>query len=158
MKNKNIFEVRIKSRRWIFIFGFFFSINDFGFDSLKDANGDFAGAIYSKKSDSFTLFRDHTGVRPLFYYADRNLFAFSTDIRGITAIPETDTAINEKFFYESLSGYFPLTLDKTDYQNIYCILPAHYYTVHVSNEGFHISTKEYWRLGSKKIRFKTDKF
>lgn len=127
-----------------------------GFDHLCDVRGDFSGAVYSLEKGTFTLFRDHTGVRPLYFYKDASIFAFSTDLRGITAIPDTNTQLNEEIFFEKMEGHNELTIDKTDYQNITCVTPAHYITIKPTPSGFEEEKTQYWKLGSKKIRFSTD--
>ena len=58
-------------------------IDTFGMNALCDINGDFSGALYNEETHTLTLFRDHMGIRPLFYYADDQMVAFSTDIRGL---------------------------------------------------------------------------
>lgn len=128
-----------------------------GFYALSSVNGDFSGAVYSKKDRSITLFRDHTGIRPLFYYKDSSMFAFSTDIRGLTALPESDTSFEERIFFEKMMGFNELTIDHTDYQNILCVKPAHYMTIRSSENGFDCVQTCYWKLGSRKIHYRTDK-
>ena len=83
----------------------FYYISQFGPNSLKDVNGDFAGAIYNDSDRSLLLFRDHMGIRPLFYYADNGVIAFSTDLRGLIALPIVDATISEDWIYETVSGY-----------------------------------------------------
>lgn len=127
-----------------------------GFAELSIVNGDFAGAIYDKTAKTWTLFRDHSGVRPLFYYKDDNLFAFSTDMRGLTALPGADMIINEEKFYARMAGYNDLSLCETEYQNIRCIRPASWTVVHESDSDFAVSENIYWRWRQKKIRMKSD--
>jgi len=47
-----------------------------GPEALKRVNGDFAGAIYDEEEESWLLFRDQMGVRPLYVYKKENHFAF----------------------------------------------------------------------------------
>lgn len=124
-----------------------------GLDALKEVNGDFAGAIYEEKTKTWTLFRDHMGVRPLFYYKDDTVFAFSTDIRGIAAIPGIDLRINEKQLYLRIMGYNNLNLQETEFHNIHCIMPASWCTIQMTETGYHFQEHVYWKLGQKKIRF-----
>ena len=62
-------------------------IDQKGWKALARINGDFAGAICDPYSGEWTIFRDHLGMRPLYLYLDRGFFAFSTDIRGLLALP-----------------------------------------------------------------------
>lgn len=123
-----------------------------GFSSLVMVNGDFAGAMYDEEREEWTLFRDHMGVRPLFYYKDDNFFAFSTDMRGLTGLPDTKVHLNEHKFFKYAMGYNSLTLCETEYDAIRCICPASYTVIRKRKEGFVVEPHEYWTLGSKKIR------
>ena len=75
-----------------------------GIDELKTINGDFAGAIWDDTSKELTLFRDHMGVRPLFYYQDSDRVIFSTDIRGITSVEDVDVSVSEDWLYKTNVG------------------------------------------------------
>ena len=133
----------------------FLYINEYGYDALEKVNGDFAGAIYDKKKNSITLFRDHLGVRPLFYYFSEDNLLFSTDIRGIIAIPEVDASISEEWIYKILGGYFTDGTEKTEFQNIQCIKPGSYarFTIEKNMKKEAVT---YWTLGNHKIKHKSD--
>lgn len=128
-----------------------------GFSALKEVNGDFAGAIYDKKEATWTLFRDHSGVRPLFYYFDESLFAFSTDMRGLTALPDADMRPNEWKLYARMAGYNDLTLCETEYENIHCIRPASWTVIRCSDSGFEKVENVYFTWRQKKMRLVSDK-
>lgn len=127
-----------------------------GYSSLSQVNGDFAGAIYDKSSKTWTLFRDHLGIRPLFYYEDNNIFAFSTDMRGLASIPCTDLSINEEKLYLRMMGYNDLSLCETEYAKINCISPASWNIIAEKKHGFSFEKHIYWKLGQKKIRMQSD--
>ena len=127
-----------------------------GFEALADVNGDFAGAIYDIDTGEWTLFRDHLGVRPLYIYQDSGIFAFSTDIRGLAAIPGADMGINEDQFYKNILGFNSLSLCETDFRSIRCAMPAAVTRVKPSADGFTVTESAYWRIHGKKIRFDRD--
>lgn len=131
-------------------------ISSFGMDSLKEVNGDFAGAIYNSTDNTLTLFRNHLGTRTLFYYCKDNQLFFSTDIRGITAISELDITVNEEWLYKSLSGYAYMSETATEFSSILCVPPAGYITFDLSSDTLSHVSKLYWEPGSKKIRLKSD--
>ena len=128
-----------------------------GFDALAQINGDFAGAVYDEKEHSWILFRDHSGVRPLFYYAMGDLFAFSTDLRGLAALPGVDLSVNEEKLYLRMMGYNDLTLCETEYAHIRCIHPASWTLIRQGNGGFHKEEHIYWKWRQNKIRLKDDR-
>lgn len=127
-----------------------------GFDALADVNGDFSGAIYQPKHSRWVLFRDHSGVRPLFYCHDAERFAFSTDMRGLLALDGFDAAINEDHLYLRMTGGNYLSMCETEYRNIHCIRPASWTEV-ISDSG-HISYNVhiYWNWGTAKVRLSSD--
>lgn len=128
-----------------------------GYDILKSVNGDFAGAVYDIDGHTLTLFRDHMGVRPLFYYLDEKQFIFSTDIRGISSLPQIDISINKEWFYLNMMGGNDLSIDQTEYAYIRCVPPASVLTISDEKHGFTKTINTFWQLGEKKIRFKTEK-
>lgn len=131
-------------------------IDVFGFDALKDVNGDFAGAIYDDNTKALVLFRDHMGIRPLFYYACDEFIAFSTDIRGIISLQQVDASISESWIYKTLAGYSTLSQCATEYTHIFCVNPASYIQFSYIDNKLVFESHKYWELGSKKIRFSSE--
>lgn len=124
--------------------------------ALQHINGDFAGAIYHEDADEWLLFRDHMGIRPLFVYTDEKLFAFSTDIRGLTSLPHADTRLNEAQLYLNTMGYNALSLTETDFAQITCLTPASYCYVRQSDTGYIKLEQAYWTIGKDKLRLERD--
>lgn len=131
-------------------------IDSQGYAALAQVNGDFAGAVYDAAQKTWTLFRDHSGVRPLFYYMDEKTFAFSTDLRGLAALPGADLKVNEEKLYLRMMGYNDLSLCETEYEKIRCIHPASWTVVGETDTGFAYTEHIYWKWGQKKIRLKSD--
>lgn len=129
-------------------------IENQGPDALKDVNGDFAGAIYDTNNNTLLLFRDHMGVRPLFFQHTDNFVAFSSDLRGLTALPEVDVTISEEWIFKIVSGYSTIGTETTEFSNIFSVEPAGYIIFHFQDKT--INKKKYWKLGSKKIRLSSN--
>ena len=55
----------------------------YGAKCLEFFNGQFAFCIWNKKKKEFFLARDRVGIRPLFYWAQNNAFAFCSEIKGL---------------------------------------------------------------------------
>lgn len=127
-----------------------------GFDALKEVNGDFAGAIFDRQENSWTLFRDHMGVRPLYYYMDRNTFVFATDIRGIVAAPDVDSRFNETQLYLNVIRANTLTLTDTLFQHIHCVTPGSFARFWMTETEFRKTERIYWKPRQKKIRLSSD--
>jgi len=131
-------------------------IEKFGFDELKTVNGDFAGAIYDTEQDTFVLFRDHMGVRPLFYSVEEQRLSFSTDIRGLVSMQYTDVTVAEKWLYNTITGKSTLNTENTEFSHIYCVKPASYLTFTCNGTGIEHNTVSYWKIGTKKIRLSSE--
>lgn len=127
-----------------------------GWDALRDVNGDFAGAVFDSCKREWTLFRDHMGVRPLFYYLDNDLMAFSTDLRALASLPNADLSLNELQFYTSIRGSNPLTMTETEFLRIHCVSPASVLRLHMTEQTVEKKEHFYWKLGSERIRFESD--
>ena len=60
-----------------------------GADMLDKFNGMWALAIYDVEKQELFLSRDRYGVKPLYYYSDRECFVFASEVKAIqNAIPE----------------------------------------------------------------------
>ena len=127
-----------------------------GFEVLELVNGDFAGAILDSETGDWTLFRDHLGVRPLYFYRDRNLFVFSTDVRGVVSVPGVDSSFNAMQFYKYITRLDILSQCNTDFEHIHCIHPGSWCRIHGSENGFELTEHIYWFPRRKKIRMKND--
>ena len=127
-----------------------------GFQILAQVNGDFAGALFDRESGQWRLFRDHLGVRPLYLYQDDRIFAFSTDMRGLLAVPDVKPGINENMLYSNLIGAMTITSVDTAYSRIVCARPAAVTTVQRTPDGFSIVESVYWKPRRKKIMLSSD--
>lgn len=126
-----------------------------GEKGLREVNGDFSGAVYDIKERKLTVFRDHLGVRPLFVYEDERIFAFATDYRGLLAMPGANTDLNEPYLYEQFAGNNVREDELTYFRFITAVPPAH--VIHFLRDGELKRKTRYWKLGEKKVRFKTEK-
>ena len=80
-----------------------------GDDFINKLNGIFAFAIWDKNKNELKLFRDRIGIKPLYYYWVDNVFAFSSEIKGLTQlITKSKLTINRNSIYDILHlGYTP---------------------------------------------------
>jgi len=56
---------------------------NYGPGSLSRLNGFFALAIYDQEEQTMFIARDRLGIKPLYYYSDRNIFAFASETRAL---------------------------------------------------------------------------
>lgn len=107
-----------------------------GFEALAAVNGDFAGAVYDETSGSLTMFRDHMGIRPLYYYVSDECICFSTDLRGVLAVDNVDVSINDEWVYRYFFTLIEYTMTSTEYKHIYCVRPASYIKIEFKKEVY----------------------
>lgn len=126
-------------------------IQKFGYDSLAEINGDFAGAVYNPQNNEVILFRDHMGIRPLYYTTTEETTAFSTDIRGLLEINGKKASLSDKWLYRALSGLNQVNITETEYENIVCVHPGTFIALPSKKETV------YWEPGTVKIRYRHEK-
>jgi asparagine synthase (glutamine-hydrolysing) len=65
-----------------------------GVDMLQDLNGMFAFAIWDARKRQLLLARDHVGVKPLYYWVDRERIYFASEIKALLRVPEIPNELN----------------------------------------------------------------
>lgn len=123
-----------------------------GFRILRRVNGDFAGAVFNAERMEWTLFRDHLGVRPLFYYMDDEKLIFSTDLRGVLSVPHVDGAINEQLIFLKTIGGNYHSVTATDYQHIHCVRPGSVAHLRLTENRCSFRETVYWKVREHRIR------
>ena len=98
-----------------------------GFDgALRKINGDFAVALFDFRDRTLWLGRDRMGLRPLYYHAGKERFAFASRPRALVTLPGVAVAPNREFvalFAAAHYRYFDNDPDKSPYEGI-AQLPA----------------------------------
>jgi len=117
-----------------------------GVEFVHRLNGMFAIAIWDKTADVLYLFRDRVGIKPLYYYSNHSVFAFSSELKGLAGNTEIkreltmdNCAINQFLHL----GYIPAP--NSIYQEIKKLQPG-YFGVFNKN-GFKV--KPYWQIANK---------
>lgn len=121
----------------------------YGTECVKHLNGMFAFALWDENKKLLFMARDRMGVKPLYYAIQNNSFYFSSELKGIMAIPQVKRELN----LESLNKY--LTYENIPSPNsiikdVFKLEPGNILTVHNKN----IKTERYWDipLGGHKIK------
>jgi asparagine synthase (glutamine-hydrolysing) len=102
--------------------------------------GPFAAAIWTPRSRSLTLARDHLGLNVVMWHKAHNLFAFASMPNGLFALDEVPRELCE----EKLADF--LVLNHADhattmYRNVFRVPPAH--VVRVNSDGS-MKQHRYW--------------
>lgn len=117
---------------------------EYGPEFVTRLNGIFAFAITDPVHQSFYLFRDRAGVKPLFYTRKEGGLVFSSEIKGLFACP----GIKPRLDWNGLNEIFSIGPAKTYgcgvFKGVEELLPGHYLSCTPSNITMHC----YWKLKS----------
>lgn len=114
---------------------------EWGQACLQRFNGMFAIAIFDNETKSLFLARDRLGIKPLYYFQDREQFIFSSEpkaiLKGLDSIPEINVALIDDYMS---FGYIPG--ENTLHSGIKRLMPGHYATL---KDG-ELSVVQWWDL------------
>lgn len=112
---------------------------------VRYLNGIFAFAIWNEEQQQLQLFRDHLGVKPLFYYEHANGILFASEIKAILAHPSVRAEVDNEGL-AALLGLGPSRVaGHAIFKGIKELKPAHLMTV---KQGY-TATWRYWDIESK---------
>lgn len=116
----------------------------YGVEIVKKLNGIFAFAIWDSGTKKLYLFRDRSGIKPLFYTLYNKTLVFSSEIKGLLCYPGVKAQVNKEGLCE-IFGLGPAkTYGKGVFKNVKEVLPGYFL------EFSHRGIKEfcYWKLES----------
>ncbi len=114
--------------------------------ALSRINGDFAVALHDATTDTMWLGRDRVGVRPLYFTAGRDFFAWASQPGALLRLPGVSTKVNRRFaglFAGSHYRTFDNEPDESPFEDIRQ-LPAGHIAEIRADTGPQLSA--YWRL------------
>ena len=114
----------------------------YSFDCVKKLRGMFSFAIYDAKKSLIFIARDRFGIKPLYYYFDKNSFIFASEIKSILEYSNLNPTINLKKMFPH--NYFWMNLE-THINEIKELEPGTYGVLNTNNDlNFEVS--KYWSL------------
>ncbi len=122
-----------------------YSYIEWGKSCLYRFNGMFAFIIYDSRNNQIFGARDRIGIKPVYYYYDKNNIIFASEIKAILK----SRIVNPKIDRRGLTDYLTLQYclkDKTLFKNIQAIIPGHYFEINLNEEQPVVSIKEYWDI------------
>jgi asparagine synthase (glutamine-hydrolysing) len=113
----------------------------YGLDCVNHMNGMFAFALWDKNKKRLLLARDRMGVKPLYYSLQNNSIYFSSELKGLLAIPQIKRELN----IDALNKY--LTFENVPsphcmIKNIYKLEPGKILIL----ENNEVKIKQYWDI------------
>ncbi len=97
-----------------------YAYKKWGINFLNKLNGMYSIVIYDKIKQEILLIRDKFGEKPLYYYQDKDLFSFSSELNKLISTSNNISTLNlcKYFTY----GYVPYP--NTIYENIFSVKPG----------------------------------
>jgi len=118
---------------------------------LDRLNGMFAIVIYDIKIQKLFLIRDRFGIKPLYILQEPGRLAFSSEIKSFKALPGFRFQLDRSGLSEFL--LFRNLINKTLFENIVNIEPAHYLEVNIAG---HASLKQYFDIRSEGLQNRSE--
>ncbi|MDY6874849.1 MAG: asparagine synthase (glutamine-hydrolyzing) [Chloroflexota bacterium] len=101
---------------------------EYGPRCLEHLNGQFAIALWDKRSGELLLARDRVGIRPLFYTMADGALIFGSEIKAILLAPHVEARIDPLSLAQVFTFWAPLT-PRTIFRDIFEVPPGHFLQV-----------------------------
>lgn len=112
---------------------------EFGNKSFELLRGMFATSFYNIKDDNVTLAMDQFGIKPLYYLDTPDWFAWSSEAKIFSLLPNFEISVNEDCFLEH--GIFRnIANSETIFKGIKKLLPGEILTYSTQQDMIKIST------------------
>ena len=98
---------------------------EWGPDCLRRLNGMFAFAIHDSRTGEIFIARDRLGVKPLYYWASGNRFAFASEIKSLLCDPRIPRTPDLESMFHYL-GYEFVPAPRTMFDGIKKLPQSHY--------------------------------
>lgn len=116
-----------------------------GPDCVKQFNGMWAFAIWDSQERKLFLSRDRFGIKPLYFYYDERLFAFSSEIKGFLGFEGIRLILSNNGIATHLA--FPDTIyasKNTAWNRVFRLLPGHILTFSASESEY--TLQKWWNV------------
>lgn len=112
-----------------------------GIQAIDRFNGMFSIVIYDMKNDKLIFIRDRAGVKPLYYYWDKEIFLFSSELKSFHQTSNFKKQLNK----DSIALYFQygyIPQPHTIFKNAYKLESGHYLTLDLNTKE--LNKCKYW--------------
>lgn len=113
----------------------------YGANCLNYFNGQFAFCIWDKHQKELFLARDRVGIRPLFYWSEKDSFAFCSEIKGLFTLHNIERSLDINSMSQIFTFWTTLS-PATPFKNIVELQPGHF--MKVNSRGIQVT--KFWSL------------
>jgi len=117
---------------------------EYGSELVNHLRGMFAFVIWDEIKRKLFCARDRFGIKPFFFYHDKNMFVFGSEIRAI----KNAKGVDKKIDILALDSYFAYGYtmgSRTIFENIKKLEPGHTLSIDLANDSRPI-IERYWRV------------
>lgn len=114
-----------------------------GSDLPNKLRGMFAYAIYDKNKNEIFISRDHFGIKPFYYYQNKDVILFGSEIKSFLAHPKFKKELNKELLGAYLTFSFTPT-DETFFKNVYRLPGGYSMTIDVKKRK--IKKERYYKV------------
>lgn len=120
------------------------SFEAWGIESVSKFIGMFAFVIFDATANNITIFRDRAGVKPFYYYWNKGLFLFASELKAFHENNSFEKVIDKKsvqqYFSQINHGY--ISAPHTIFENTYKLESGHFLRIDLKTRN--IENKSYW--------------
>jgi asparagine synthase (glutamine-hydrolysing) len=112
---------------------------------FKKLRGMFAGALWDEKEKELIVFRDHLGIKPLFWWKDEKQFVCASELKAFKQHPDISLELNKNAvaeFFQFGSIHPPITI----FKNVFSLKPGHFLKIKEQETSLH----QFWSLNEIK--------
>ena len=120
-----------------------YALAKWGTDALSKFNGMFALALWDRKEKTLLLARDRFGIKPLYYATQNNTFAFGSEQKAITELPNFHSKLNSPALLEYFT-FQNIFTDQTLLQGMHILQPGYYGILELERPKASLRLQHYW--------------
>ncbi len=111
-------------------------------ETIRRLRGEFAFALYDAQTDSLHLVRDRFGIKPLYYYVDKDKVVFGSEVKVVMADPDVPREFDDEgLLHQLMQVIVPGT---TAFKGIHQVKPGHVVTFRRVGVSLVIEDNPYW--------------
>jgi len=119
-----------------------------GISCVNYLEGMFAFSLWDRVNRELYLSRDRFGEKPLYYFHDKNIFSFSSELRSLMTMINISPTLNKNIIPIYLK-YQNVPFGNTFINSLYSLKPGHYLIL----KDQKVITKCYWDLKSQFVNY-----
>ena len=120
-----------------------YALVEWGSDALLKFNGMFALAFWDRKRKKLLLARDRYGIKPLYYFQNKQTIVFGSEQKAILEQPSFDRKINKQALLEYFT-FQNLFTNQTLLEGINLLQPGHYASLDIAEGTKVLKHTMYW--------------